>query len=455
MLLPKSQWSWFLDQPDNVLSSAGFHYDMLGRDYAFTEKMILREPYHEHVIHKYLPRRLPSMIPSLQDEVAVGFAESWGNDTHEWKEVRLYDSVMFMVSHAVNRMIVGLPLCRNEDFLRNARSFATSMIPSSMFITFTPNWLKPVVGRLVTLPNLLYYRRMAKYLKPLIEERKANYAKMKSDPSFDFEMPNDFISWTILLADAENRPDEGAVDRISRRVLPIEFASIHTSAISVTQCLFDLISSDPSLKYLSSIRQEAEDALNKTNGEWTKAGLAECYRADSALRESMRISNFMPINATKKVISKNGITHPSEGWHAPKGTNIGFDMHNPQHDPENYPNADVYEAFRFAPTREDKSQPSKGLDSKEDGTAIKGAMTGNTNLATTSETWFPFSRGAHTCPGRFLIAAEIKILLAYMTMNYDIQPLITRPPNMVVGTNILPPPDATIKIRRKSKNPRT
>ena len=382
----------------------------------------------------------------------MGFEDSWGSDTEQWKEIRLYDSVMFMISRAVNRMIVGMPLCRNEEFLENTRSFAMAIIGSGLFIGHTPDWLKPIVGRMVTLPNQWYYRKTSKHTIPLIKERKANFERKKQDPSFQWEPPNDFISWSIMLADAENRQDEGSVDRISRRIMPIEFAAIHTSALSITQCLFDLIASDPSRLYLETIRQEAVVALSGKKWQWNKSNLAQCHYADSALRESMRLNNFMSRNVIRKVLPETGITNPIEGWHAPKGTYLAFDMHNVQHDPEVYQDPDDYQAFRFVPAKESKSHESTLSDKNNSNSAeVTPASTGNTSLATTSEIWFPFSRGRHTCPGRFFIAAEIKVLLAYMTMHYDIEPLAKRPDNVNIGQAVVPSSTATIRVRRRKQ----
>lgn len=52
-------------------------------------------------------------------------------------------------------------------------------------------------------------------------------------------------------------------------------------------------------------------------------------------------------------------------------------------------------------------------------------------------------------PGRFLVEQMLKMLLAYMLMHYDIEYLPTRPANFVLGPINVPPPGATIKVRRK------
>ena len=245
-MIPRSEIPWLLSQPDDVLSTSAAHYDSLQGDYAFTSKRILTDLFYEHVIHKYPHRKLPAMIPDLQGEVALGFDEPWGTDTEMWKEVKVGDSIMFMISRAVNRMILGLPLCRNEDLLLNMRAFAMDIIMTGIKLRFVPRWLHPLAGPLAAIPNNVHYRRTTKYTKPLIAERLEYFKRKEEDSSFKWEPPNDFVSWSIMVAKAENRQDELTVDMLSRRIIPINFASIHTSALSITNCLIDLLSSNPS-----------------------------------------------------------------------------------------------------------------------------------------------------------------------------------------------------------------
>lgn len=52
-------------------------------------------------------------------------------------------------------------------------------------------------------------------------------------------------------------------------------------------------------------------------------------------------------------------------------------------------------------------------------------------------------------PGRFFVNHELKMLLAYMVLNYDVQYLPERPPNKWFGQNVVPDMKATIKVRRR------
>ena len=421
-----------------------YHYDTLEGDYGFTRPHILGDPYHEHVIHKYLPRRLGQMIPSMYDEISEAFDETWGMDTGSWKEIRVFDNLMVMIPRAVNRMLVGLPLCRNPDYLTNMAKFAMDVMAVVGFLRFTPRFLKPIIGRLVAIPNNYHYRKTAKYSVPLIRERFASLERKQKDPDLGWEEPNDYISWHIALATAEQRQDELNPNSMSRRLMPLNFAAIHTTTLTITNCLFDLVS-DPSQGYLDGIREEATRILAEEGGHWTKAGLGRFHRADSAIRESMRVRNFMTRGLMRKVLTEEGVRNETEGWVAPKGAFIGLDVQDIQHDPEIYPEPEVYDAFRFSRPNHDIRRSANGIENDD----AKMQKLKNTGLITTSDTFLPFGHGRHACPGRFFVAFELKMLLAYMVMNYEVEPLPSRPPNTWFGQTNLPPLKASIKVRRR------
>ena len=105
-------------------------------------------------------------------------------------------------------------------------------------------------------------------------------------------------------------------------------------------------------------------------------------------------------------------------------------MHSTEHDPEIYPDRDSYNPFRFLKL----SVTSNTLD-------VHGKVNGavSIELVATSDTFLPFSYGRYACPGRFFVALEMKLILAYMVMNYDFEALKNIPYNTRFGQDILPP----------------
>jgi hypothetical protein len=48
----------------------------------------------------------------IMDELASGFDETWGFDTQAWKEIGVFQNMMRIIARTSNRVMVGLPLCK-------------------------------------------------------------------------------------------------------------------------------------------------------------------------------------------------------------------------------------------------------------------------------------------------------------------------------------------------------
>jgi cytochrome P450 len=339
-------------------------------------------------------------------------------------------------------------------------SFAQDVMTTCISLRFVPKLLEPIFGRLFALPNNYHHRQSAALHRPLIDERLANIRRKDTDPSFNWEEPNDYLTWHIRAAQAEGNERELEPEMISRRLLPINFAAIHTTVFTITNCFFDLLSSPPVNEHgtymlpLDVIRDEARTMYLSGDGIWSKASLAQMIHSDSAIRESMRVSNFLTRGLQRKVVAKDGIENKREGWKLPFGAIIGVDAHSIMHDAQIYPNPDSFDAFRFARAREEEEEEATSTmnrDAQSNGQPGQAKTLGSKQLAisSTSSTFLPFGHGRHACPGRFLVSHELKMLLAYATMFYEIEALPVRPPNTWFGQHVVPPMKATIRVRRR------
>lgn len=54
-------------------------------------------------------------------------------------------------------------------------------------------------------------------------------------------------------------------------------------------------------------------------------------------------------------------------------------------------------------------------------------------------------------PGRWLAAHQLKLMLAYVVLNYDIQYMAQRPENFVFGDSLIPSQTASMKVRRRKQ----
>ncbi|KAK4983742.1 hypothetical protein LTR66_008721, partial [Elasticomyces elasticus] len=238
LIIPNGQLPWLLSHPDNIISVTAVHYEQLEAKYAFTDPRLIKEVFHEHVTHKALARNLSSLLPDIWDELAHFFDETWGTEQGVTREIVVSENMMAMIARASNRMFVGLPLCRNDEYLSNMGKFASDVITSMTLLSFIPRMLKPIFGPLFTLPNHWHYRKTAKYTVPLFKRRLAQIEAAGKDA-----VPNDYVTWYINVAKAEGRTLELDPVLASRYLMPINFAAIHTTTFTITNTLFDLLGS--------------------------------------------------------------------------------------------------------------------------------------------------------------------------------------------------------------------
>ncbi|KAF4547129.1 Cytochrome P450-like protein 25 [Elsinoe fawcettii] len=447
IILPRSQMKWLIDQPDNVLSVAAAHYQVLHGEYSFITPRLLKDPYHEHVIHRSLPRALTGLIPEIEDETIRAMDEQLGMDEENWKSINVWDMLMHVIPLLTNRMIIGLPVGRNKHYLDNMIGFTEDIIRNMLLLSVVPEALKPIIGRLASLPGKYHWWQTSKHTLPVIKQRLHDFSRAEADdPAYkDWSPPNDYIAWHIKTAKAENRHDELDPVMISKRIAPLNFASIHTTSLTTLNVIIDLFSSDPSKGYVDALLEECTRVWAEEGGKATKDGLSRMYRTDSAIRESMRLSNFAQTIVGRLVVAEEGITNESEGWHAPKGSMLSMNVHNIMHDPELHPEPELYDAFRHS--REREEWEAKSAEEKTD--TEEALRVKRQGMVTTGDTHFPWGHGRHACPGRFFVAHELKMFFSYLLRHYDVKTLETRPETKWFGSNSIPPTDTKIEVRRK------
>lgn len=387
-VIPRAQMSWMLEQPDDVLSTQAAHYDLLHGAYSFVDPVILRDPYHEHVVHKNFARNLNGVIPGLNDEVVrdvdalLGFSGSW-------KSLNVMGAFMDLVPRITNRTLVGSVLCREEGYIANMLGFTNDVIRGMFVFALFPRMMHPVVGRVAGLAAKYHWWRTSRYTLPVIRRRLEDIRRRDSgDEEYKgWVEPNDFVSWSIRTAMADGRADELDAKRISMRIMPINFASIHTTAMTGHAALLDIFSADESV--VDGLREEAERVFREEGGKWTKQGLARMYRMDSAIRESQRYSSFALTFVHRKVLAKEGVTSP-EGVHFAYGTITSCPWIGVSSDGDIHERPDEYDAFRYS--REREAFEAKSSEERDQDIGLKLRQTG---LVTTSDRHFAFGHGRH------------------------------------------------------------
>jgi len=222
-----------------------------------------------------------------------------------------------------------------------------------------------------------------------------------------------------------------------------------------TNALLDIWSGPHATEVVEILRKEAEQVYEEHNGEWSKLALSKLIRLDSAIRESSRVSGVGGTALARKVKVDEGIVLPNRLW-VPKGVTVGVSMDGIHFDESLYERPTEFDPFRFSRAKEKLSETSDKPRKNE-------------GLVNTSAQWLPFSHGIHAwyvnlflrariggaqfqfSPGRFFAANNIKMVLAHILLNYDIQPFTHRPHNISLGDISVVPVKAKMMVKPRER----
>ncbi|KAI5999861.1 cytochrome P450 [Pisolithus orientalis] len=230
-------------------------------------------PYHSSVARIHLTRNIGLYYPDIKDEVHTAFEELLDLKDNVWKSVPAVEIMREIVCRTSNRVFVGLPLCRDPDWIDLNSQFAVDVATDANILNMFPKLLVPFVSKI--LPNTAAgIERAIKHLDPIIKDR---LRRMRDHGDEWSDKPNDILQWLI---DAKQ---ESTTRQLTLRVLTINFASIH----STTNALYNLAAYS---QYVGPLREEV-DAVIREHG-WTKEALALMYRVDSFLAETQRLEGL-------------------------------------------------------------------------------------------------------------------------------------------------------------------
>ncbi|KAF9012312.1 cytochrome P450 [Cyathus striatus] len=366
----------------------------------------LRNPYQAAVLRTDVNRAIPAYIPEILEESQLAMNRYIPVLDGKCAEVPVFDTMTHLIARISNRVIFGRKMCRNEGFLHAVVRFAETTPLMAPFIHWSPLALRPVVYFILS--RILGGKKEAlKYVIPFLE----TYMKER-----DYMDEKPMLVCEFLI---KNAPPEETIKGLAIRLLNLNFGSIHTSSIFISQALFEIALLPK--EAIDGIRAEILDAL-ETEGGWTKSALLKFRKIDSALREVGRVYGLMYFALSRFALKGCDL---GDGTSIPPGHRIAIDMKAIHYNPDIYSDPEQCDLFRFSKLRE-----QEGSDARY-------------GFATIDSHYLPFGAGRHACAGRFFAAMELKIMLAHILLTYDVSysPSIKeRPKNIIFNGAIVPDP---------------
>ncbi|TFK36367.1 cytochrome P450 [Crucibulum laeve] len=377
-------------------------------------ELISQNEYHLPIIRNRLTQNLDVMFPELHDEIVASFQDNIPL-SYEWKNYPVTETFINIIGRTSNRAFVGLPLCRNQEFLEIGVQFAYDVMTTATILYILPPWLRPIVASMLTaIPNRI--KHAEKVLTPVIED----YREQKEHET-EVRQSKVFLSWIL----DEAKVEEQSTGRLANRILVINFSSIHTTTNTFNQALLHLAATP---QYLRPLRDEIEQ-VTKSEG-WTKAALDKMRHLDSFCRETQRLHPLTCLTSPRKALQDHTF---GNNTFIPKGSTVWLPSLSTMKDEEFYPNAKEFDPFRFSRVDIDQSRRRR-------------------DMVSTSPEFLPFGHGKHVCPGRFFASNEVKLIMAHLIMTYDVKMEIEGvcPADFCIGVSRISNPKAKVMFRKRA-----
>ncbi|XP_008481704.2 probable cytochrome P450 6a14 [Diaphorina citri] len=194
---------------------------------------------------------------------------------------------------------------------------------------------------------------------------------------------NDFIN--IMMELKKTDPDI-TEELITAQCFLFFFAGFDTSSTVLTFSLYEL-AKNKSIQ--SKLRNEINDTKAKYGGELTYESYNEMPLLDKVIKESLRM--YTPLSQLERVAGRP-YQLPNTDIVVDKGTKMFIPLYGLHHDPEIYPNPDVFDPERFAPENADNIP----------------------NYA-----YLPFGEGPRNCIGKRFALLQLKSGLAHSLSNFE------------------------------------
>ncbi|KAJ5409197.1 uncharacterized protein N7487_003556 [Penicillium crustosum] len=259
VILPVSLMDEIKGLPESTISLRQRHYTIfLGKYTGFGE------PCNELdvSIRSDLTHHLEQNLENFQEEVAYAY-DKYVGQCPDWTVIPVYDAVLGIVCLLSSRVFVGLPLSRDEDWIRVS-----------------------------------------------------THSDTKSDTQ-----SGDLMRYVL-----RHYESEPPMELLARDQLVTSFVAMHTTTICITQALFDLAARPEYIPSLREELEGVIGKGGTQDCYLDKESVVKLRKIDSVVRESQRMNPPGLVSMLRKVMKRDGLKL-STGQIIPQGSVVGFSAH--------------------------------------------------------------------------------------------------------------------------------
>ena len=243
--------------------------------------------------------------------------------------------------------------------------------------------------------------------------------------------------WIIPRA-AQHGPEHLDPSKIAYRLLALNTMFIFAMSYVFAHCVVDLCGSPERQRWMDGMAAECRAAMARhPEGLASGEAVEAMHRADSAIRESMRMSDVGVLTLPRDVVGRKALDLGG-GVVCPPGTRLMFPTQPVHMDPDLWEEPDRFNAFRFSDPFDPEVTGDQGGEASGGEREKLDELTGR---------FLVWGYGKKACPGRWYAGQTIKQALAYMVVNYDVELVGEAPPRKVLLNMMVPPTDIKLRFR--------
>ncbi|KAF5530134.1 ent-kaurene oxidase [Fusarium napiforme] len=355
------------------------------------------------LLHRMVQKNMPNIIGKYKD----------------WTPVKVHDKVLRLIATNNARVFQGTTASLDEEWLAASTGYVLACFDCIRALKQWHPYLRPLVYRFIPERAAIkdQWAKGRKRVMASMRERQEKGGNLEDPPT--------------MLDHLSNGRNEHIRDDVELQLLhqmTLIAVGTVTTFSSTTQAIYDLVAHP---EYIPVLREEVESVPRDRDGNFTKESTVAMDKLDSFLKESQRFNS--PDLTTFQRAAIADMTLP-DGTFVPKGTKLEINTCSIHKDHQLYENPEEFDGLRFHKWRKAPGKEKKYMYSSS----------GTDDLS--------WGFGRHACPGRYLSAINIKLIMAELLMNYDIKlpEDVSRPENIEFEVLCSPEPDFEILFKDRN-----
>jgi len=127
----------------------------------------------------------------------------------EWKSVEIYNPILRTVARTSGRAFVGLPLCRNEDWLTISMMFTRDIVLTIHKLGSIPKLIRPLYAWIFNPVKLINsHRKKARTLLGPVIQKRLQEERLAQENGGVYEKPKDMLQWLTDLVEPHHKTAE-------------------------------------------------------------------------------------------------------------------------------------------------------------------------------------------------------------------------------------------------------